>query len=129
LLKISSFSGLEAARREGMMKKIQEKTKLSPSQNCAVLHSVNFAVMKQFGKRRPPKDLCRYRIGLFINLIASLIFIGTLKSSSKERSLKHMQLGRLFKLSWVTCLLRKRKEREVTAAWLEELGTVSRTSS
>ena len=32
------------------MKKIAEKTKLSPAQNCAVIHSINFAVMTQFGK-------------------------------------------------------------------------------
>ena len=58
-LNINIVSGLEAARRESIMRKINEKKKLSPSQNCAVIHSLNFAIKEQFGRRRPDSELCR----------------------------------------------------------------------
>ena len=54
--------GLEAAKREGIMTKIKEGSKLLPKQNQDVIHSLNYAVKQQFGARRPSKDLCRYLV-------------------------------------------------------------------
>ena len=58
-LNINVVAGLEAARRESILRKIKEKKKLSPQQNCAVIHSINYAIKEQFGRRRPDSELCR----------------------------------------------------------------------
>ena len=67
-----SFIGIEASRREGIMKKIYAKIKLSPKENSAVIHSINFSIKTQIGNRRPNPALCRLVIWFFILHFISL---------------------------------------------------------
>ena len=53
------FSGLNAISREKIMEVIKKKEKLPAKYNAAVIHSVNYAIMLNFGKGRPSPELCR----------------------------------------------------------------------
>ena len=51
---------LQASMREQVKKNIQDRKKLTPNQNKAVIASVNHQIHLFIGKQRPDAELCRY---------------------------------------------------------------------
>ena len=56
---IHFYKGLDVSMRDKVAENMKNKDQLTPCQNSGVIHSLNYHVLKQFGRRRPNPDLCR----------------------------------------------------------------------
>ena len=54
------IGGLEVSLREKVRNKFETKTKLTPKENMAMVHSVNHHILLWIGIQRPESSLCRY---------------------------------------------------------------------
>ena len=52
--------GMDVSMREQTEQNIKNDIPLLPKQNNGVIHSLNYQVLKQFGRSRPGPVMCRY---------------------------------------------------------------------
>ena len=52
--------GLDVSLRDKALYNIRNSIQLTPKQNNGVIHALNYYVLKEFGRKRPSPDVCRW---------------------------------------------------------------------
>ena len=52
--------GLDVSLRDKALHNIRNRIQLTPKQNNGVIHALNYYVLKEFGRKRPSPDVCRW---------------------------------------------------------------------